>query len=65
MNSTSCPRRFGWIETNWRRRIVEYCTTQRLWPMKFFSGIPEHVAFEAWSGFGFAFTDAGFSHVVR
>jgi len=33
--------------------------------MKFFSGIPEHVAFEAWSGFGFAFTDAGFSHVVR
>jgi hypothetical protein len=24
MNSTSCPRRFGWIETNWRRRIVEF-----------------------------------------
>jgi hypothetical protein len=27
-------------------RLVEYCTTQRLWPIKFFSGIREHVAFE-------------------
>jgi hypothetical protein len=27
-------------------RFVEYCTTQRLWQIKFFSGIRAHVAFE-------------------
>jgi hypothetical protein len=28
MNSTSCPRRFGWIETNWCRRIDLSSTVQ-------------------------------------